>query len=107
YFPGFTDANHTKQATHLPNHFAWQMGHLALVMFRIAEKFDGVGLPGDMFEPGDHGDATHFGIDSVSFKSVPTDDPARYPKCATCVEIFGEACERLAKLAAQADDAKL
>ena len=45
YFPGFTDSNHTKQAPGLPNHFAWQMGHLALTMYRIAEKFDGRGLP--------------------------------------------------------------
>lgn len=110
YFPGFTDANHTKQPTHLPNHFAWQMGHLALVMFRIAEKFDGTGLPGDAFVPGDRGESGNkgcFGAESVSFKSVPIDDPARYPTCARCIEIFNLSCEHLARLVLESDDAKL
>lgn len=107
YFPGFNDANHTRQPTHLPNHFAWQMGHLALVMFRIAEKFDGTGLPDHAFVSGDRGDGKRFGSESVSFKSVPTDDPARYPNCVRCIEIFNLSCEHLARLALESDDAKL
>lgn len=108
FLPGFSDANHTAQAPGLPNHLAWNLGHLALTMHRVAARLDGRGLPADAFIDGsDRGDAARFGSESVSFKSVPTNDPSRYPALARCVAIFEAACDRLAAAARAADDATL
>lgn len=108
YLPGFTDENHTRQAPGLPNHLAWNLGHLALTMHRVANKVDKKGLPDDAFIAGaDRGDAERFGAESVAFKSVPTDDTGRYPGLARCVAIFDGACERLAGALRSADDATL
>lgn len=108
FIPGFTDENHTRQAPGLPNHVAWNLGHLALTMHRVADKIDGKGIPAaDFIEGTDKGDAQRFGTESVSFKSVPTDDKARYPGMARCVAIFDAACERLAAGFRNADEATL
>ena len=53
YFRGFDDSNHTKQAPHLPNHFAWTLGHLAITIHRASEKFDGKPIPDTDFTTGD------------------------------------------------------
>ena len=66
FLPGFTDANHTAQAPGLPNHLAWNLGHLALTMHRVADKLDAGGLPADVFiEGSDRGDATRFGVERL------------------------------------------
>lgn len=97
FYPGFSDANHTKQAPGLPNHLAWNLGHLAHTMHRVAGMIDGGPVPADTFiEGSDRGDARRFGMESVSFASVPTDDASRYPSFARTVEVFDAAVARLA-----------
>ncbi|MCE7974352.1 MAG: DinB family protein [Leptolyngbya sp. PLA1] len=107
FLPGFDDSNATRQAPNLPNHAVWSLGHLALTMHRVAEKLDGVPLPGDTFAPGPAGDARRFATESVSFNSEPADTPANYPPLARAVEIFEKACDRLAAAARHATDAVL
>ena len=109
YFKGFNDSNHTRQAPHLPNHFAWTLGHLALTLHRTAEKFDGRALPEIDFVKGDGraGTPTRFDTESVCFGSKPADDPRLYPNHDRCVAIFDDAIQRLASAIRRADDAKL
>lgn len=111
YFAGFTDANRTRQAPNLPNHFAWCLGHLALTMHRVAEKLDGAGLPETDFRtggtPSGGGDAHRFATESVSFGSRPTDDPRGYPTVKRCKAIFASATERCAAAFRCASDAAL
>ncbi len=107
YFAGFDDSNRTKQAPGLPNHFAWQLGHLALTMHRVAEKLDGGSLPPSDFSPSDRGDARCFGTESVSFGSKPSDSPASYPGASRCVEVFDGSCVRLARALRAAGPDKL
>ena len=111
YFAGFDDSNHTRQAPGLPNHFAWNLGHLAYILHRCAEKFDGKPLPESEFivggEPTGGGDARRFATKSVSMGSVPTASPKDYPGCARCVEIFNGAVERCASAFEGASDAAL
>src|SRR4051812_29178215 len=109
YLKGFNDSNHTKQATHLPNHAAWTMGHLALILNRVAEKLDGQPLPADSFVKGDGsgGGAERFDTESVAFNSKPLDEPSRYPTWPHCVQIFDAAIERLSLALRRATDEKL
>lgn len=107
FLPGFDDSNHTRQATGLPNHLAWCLGHLALTMARTAERLDGVPPAESDFIAGTRGDRERFGIESVSFNSTPADDPGNYPTFARCVQIFENACDRLAAAARAASDSKL
>jgi hypothetical protein len=109
YLPGFDGSNRTRQAPGLPNHLAWNLGHLALTMHRVADRLDGQGaLPADVFiEGSDRGDASRFGTESIAFKSQPTDDPSRYPGYARCLEVFDGACARLAAAFLGAPDAAL
>lgn len=101
YFAGFDDSNRTTQATNLPNHFAWNLGHLALTMHRAAERLSGQqGLPESDFIVGGTaaggGDARRYATESVGFGSKPVDAPSQYPSFDRCVEIFNAACDRLA-----------
>lgn len=107
YLAGFDDTNHTTQATNLPNHAAWNLGHCALTMHRVAERLDGLPLPESDFATGPRGDARRFGAESVAFGSVPAGDRSAYPPLARCVEIFDGASERLAAAARSASDARL
>lgn len=118
YLAGFDDTNHTRQAPKLPNHVAWNLGHLALTMHRVAERFDGRPVPdgdfiiGDLTKPpadphGPRGDKGRFHTETVAFGSVPSEDPARYPTMARCTEIFHDACDRLAAAVRAADEASL
>jgi hypothetical protein len=109
YLKGFDDSNHTKQATNLPNHVAWTLGHVSLVMNRVAEKLDGQPLPPESFVKGDGtaGDRERYDTESVSFNSKPVDDPSRYPTLPRCVQIFDAAVERLASALRRATDAQL
>ena len=104
YFTGFSDDNRTRQAPSLPNHFAWNLGHLAITMHRATERLQGAQASGplppeDFIEGGTKsggGDANRFASESVSFGSAPTDDPAHYPRFDRCIQIFNNACDRLA-----------
>jgi len=109
YLKGFDDSNHTRQAPALPNHLAWTLGHLALVMSRTAEKLSGQPVPESDFIKGDGraGNAQRFDTESISFGSKPVADPGLYPKYARSVAIFDAAVERLASAVLAADDAKL
>lgn len=105
YLVGFDESHRTKQAPGLPNHVVWNLGHLALTMHRAADRLDGLEGSGpvpaaDFIEGGTKsggGDATRFASESVAFGSVPVDAPAEYPSLARAIEIFGNACERLAR----------
>jgi hypothetical protein len=108
YLKGFDDGNHLRQAPGLPNHAAWNLGHCALTMHRACELLDGKGPPEtDFVLKVDRGDASRFGTESVAFGSTPVADAAAYPPFARCVEIYNAACDRVAALARNGDDALL
>src|SRR5262245_30560865 len=88
YLLGFDDSNHTKQAAGLPNHVAWTLGHLSLVLYRHAEKLDGQPIPESDFIKGGGraGNARQFDADAVSFGSTPVADTSLYPTFARCVQ---------------------
>lgn len=111
YFPGFDDSNRTRQAPGLPNHFAWNLGHCALTMHRVAGLVAGdasAELPASDFIPGAaRGDAARFGTESVAFGSRPADDPGAYPAFARCVAIYDAACDRFASAVRTAPESRL
>ncbi|MFO0835959.1 MAG: DinB family protein [Phycisphaerales bacterium] len=107
FFTGFDDSNRTSQAPGLPNHFAWTIGHLAFVMHRAAERFDGAPLPDSDFVPATRGDASRFGIEGVAKDSVPTADASAYPSDARSREIFAQAATRLITAVRTLSDDKL
>ena len=113
YLAGFDDANRTKQPPGLPNHAAWQLGHLALNMHRVAERLDLSPLPEADFVTGDGragggaGGAGRFDTESVCFASGPVDDPALYPDWERCVAIFRAAASRLEGALRNAGDGAL
>lgn len=107
FFTGFDESNRTSQAPGLPNHFAWTLGHLAFVMHRAAERFDGGPLPERDFVAATRGDATRFGIEGVAKDSVPISDPGAYPGDARSREVFGGAATRLIAAVRGASDDKL
>jgi hypothetical protein len=106
FFAGFTDANYLATAPHLPNHFGWTLGHLALVLNRCAGKLDGGDLPAGEFDPA-MGSSTTIGTEAVSVGSNPLVDKATYPPMARCLEIFGRSIERIAKAYEHATDVQL
>jgi len=111
YFAGFNDANRASQAPHLPNHFAWTLGHCALTMHRLSERLDGKSLPDSDFEIG-AGRATgsppsRFASESVAFGSTPLPQPDLYPLASRCVEIFEEAYDRFVGAVRSVDDGRL
>ncbi len=103
YLVGFTDETRVAQLPGMPNHVAWNLGHLAITMHRAAEKFDGQGPPASDFGAG----ADKFNPDSVSFGSKPTADANGYPSLARSIAIFEAACDRMAAVVRGASDAKL
>lgn len=114
YLVGFDDTNHTRQAPNLPNHVAWVLGHCALTLQRAAQKIDNRPLAEADFSPpqtelarpratpsGRSATlvmATRYDTETVSFQSVPVDNPTIYPRLARCTEIFDRACESYADL---------
>src|ERR1044071_4733811 len=108
YFAGFDDTNHTAQAPGLPNHLAWSLGHLALTMSRICEKIDGRPLPEASFSADPVGAAaTRYCTEDIAFASRPLADATRYPALARCIEIYNDACDRLAAAVRDAAETKL
>lgn len=111
YFVGFDESNRTRQAPGLPNHFAWNLGHLGLTMHRIAGMLDGKAIPEADFLTGGHasggGNAERFAVESVAFGSAPVDAPGEYPSIARCVAVFNNAVDRLAAALRGASDTDL
>ncbi len=101
YLAGFTDETRTAQPPGLPNHVAWSLGHLALTMHRIREKF-GEAPPGAP----DFG-AGGFDPESVAFGSVPRADSSSYPPLSRCIEVYDRACDQLATAVRDASDESL
>lgn len=107
YVAGFDDQTATAQKPGLPNHVCWSLGHLALTMYRVAEKFDGRPAPASDIEMGPRsGSPGAFASESVSFGSAPAADPAGYPSLARSIEIYSAACDRLASAVRSASDEK-
>lgn len=109
YLKGFDDTTLTAQPPGLPNHCAWTLGHLAITMGRATEKLGGASLAENEFVKGNgrSGDASRFDTESVSFGSTPVADRALYPVMARAVEIFDNACARLAATVRAAPEATL
>lgn len=109
FLEGFDDSTRTVQATNLPNHVVWCLGHCALTMNRAAERFDDQPLPDNDFvtnEPAS-GDKQHFDTETVCFDSKPISDPEIYPTLIRAQEIFEAACDRFAQSVSDTSDAKL
>lgn len=107
FIVSFDDSNRTRQAPNLPNHFAWTLGHLALVQNHMAERIDKKPVPADHFMEGSGGDSTRYGMGSVAFNSEPIDDPAAYPTVERCLTIWRASIDRIAAAYEHADDATL
>ncbi|MFO0859543.1 MAG: DinB family protein [Phycisphaerales bacterium] len=107
YLAGFDDSTHTRIAPGCPNHVAWCLGHCALVMYRFAEKLDGMPLPASDFVVADLGDPQRFGTESVAFGSAPKLDASAFPTFARCQQIFSDATVRLARWVAGATTEQL
>jgi len=111
YFAGFTDANRAAQLPHMPNHFAWTLGHCALTMHRLAERLDGAPLPERDFEAGvlraSGSPPARFGTEGVAFGSTPIPENDAYPLVARCIGVFGSACDRFAAAVRTAGDERL
>lgn len=107
YLAGFDDTNHTRTAPGLPNHVAWILGHCAMTMHRAAEKLDGRAALEDGFVLGSmHGDDRRFGAESVAFGSDPG-AIGPVPPLTRCIEIFSDACGRLAAALRAASEERL
>ena len=112
FLAGFDDSNRVTQASGLPNHAAWILGHCALTMGRLAERAGGPSIPADFFiapsgGDGRRGSASRFDADAVAAGSAPTDDATIWPTLDVCVECFDEAIETLADTIAGASDEDL
>ncbi|HVP10897.1 MAG TPA: DinB family protein [Phycisphaerae bacterium] len=107
FLPGFTEANRTAQAEHLPNHVMWTLGHVSLYLHDAAGRIDGRSRPESDFGPSTGRSVDRYSDDAIGFNSKPVNDPSRYPTLARGVAIFNAACDRLAAVVSKADDATL
>ena len=105
YLAGFDDQSRTAQAPGLPNHVAWNLGHLALTMHRVAERLDGQPVPESDISP--RPGAAAFFSESVAFGSSPSGAAGEYPSLARSVEIYNAACDRLAAAVRAAPESRL
>ncbi len=103
YLAGFTDETRIAVAPRLPNHAAWNLGHCALTMHRLAERVDGLPLPAADFGEG----PARFAPEAVAFGSAPTPDSGAFPSLARGVEIYRAACDRLAAAVRAGSDDQL
>ena len=109
FLAGFDDNNHTQQATNLPNHVIWCLGHVSLYLNRVAERLDRKPLPEMDFVSGDGkaGNSERFDTESICFGVQPEIDAARYPTLARGTAIFEAACDRMGEAVRSADEAAL
>ena len=106
FLPGFTEANATAQAEHLPNHVLWTLGHVSLYLHTAAARLDGRPTPESDFGP-DAGRRSRYVADSIGFGSRPSPDVDGYPTLARGVQIYEAACDRLASAVRRANDTAL
>jgi hypothetical protein len=106
---GFDDKSATARTDHTPNHLIWTLGHLALTMYRGAERLGPPVLPSDRFVTADGrgGDRGRFDTESVCFGSVPVDDRVIYPTLARGVETLEHAATTLADAIRSLSDEQL
>lgn len=105
FLPGFDDTNCTRQAPGLPNHVAWCLGHLGVVMSRVAHLISGKEVPqAEFVEDQSQADRTRYVISSVVPGSSPVAAADAYPAMARCLEIFDASAARLAEAFATASD---
>jgi len=108
YLVGFEESDRVRTAPGLPNHVAWCLGHCALVMHRIAEKFDGRSVPEADFVIGaSRGDAMRFGTESVCFGSAPLLEGDAFPTLLRCREIISGGAGHLADAIRSLSDERL
>ncbi len=107
YLLDFDDSSGVTQAPGLPNHVIWTLGHLAFTMHRMSEHLDGKPVPTDSFTPGMVGSSRAFAIERVRFGSTPVSDASLYPPLSRAIEVYEQACDRVARGARSANDATL
>jgi len=111
YLAGFNDVTHVRQTPDLPNHLAWQLGHLAFTIHRVAAMLDAQPLPTKDFITADgfggSREKGYFDTEAIVFGSRPEERHDRFPKLERCTEIFSSACDRLSAAAAAVPDARL
>lgn len=112
HLAGFNSMNHTSQSNHLPNHVAWILGHCAMTMHRVAQHLDAQELPKADFTADQPHSATDdsvfcFYSETIAFGSKPRDDASIYPSYERCVQIYSDACDRLAGAVAAAKEEDL
>ena len=95
YLAGFDDANATKQATAMPNHVIWTLGHLALYNHRAAEKIAGRSM------------AMTWDPEPFAFNSQPVEDASAYPPLAEMIRLFEESVRVLADAVRKSGEAGL
>ncbi len=109
FLEGFDEGNRTAQAPDLPNHAAWILGHVSLVVEQVACTLDGGEMNASHFIVGpDSGDPPErYDTESVSFGSQPVDDPSAYPALSQGKLTFETAMKRLERAIAELDDSRL
>ncbi len=109
FLQGFTEENRTEQAPDLPNHVAWTLGHIALVVEQVACALDGGEMSEEHFLVGRDRESPplRYNTETICFGSRPVDDPALYPPLERGREIFKSAMQRLERAAARIDDGRL
>jgi hypothetical protein len=109
YLKGFGDGSHTAQAAGLPNHVAWNLGHLARTMHRVAQEIDGgEAVPAADFIDGSAVNTLEkFGTETVCFGSPPPEGGTVWPRFERCVQVYENAVDRLAVALRGAEEAKL
>ncbi|USN98077.1 MAG: DinB family protein [Phycisphaeraceae bacterium] len=113
FLAGFDDENRTQQASGLPNHVSWTLGHVALTMHRAADVIAGFDKPQHLptsdwvHGDGTAGDPSRYDTESVGYGSTPKADKAKYPRMKRAIEIYEAAVERLASEVASASELAL
>lgn len=111
YLTGFNEVTHVRQTPDLPNHLAWELGHLALTMHKVAAMFDGGSLPPADFitDDGTKGsrDKGWFDTEAVGYGSKPEERHDRFPTLIRCTAVYDAACDRLAAAVLSIPDARL
>ncbi|MDX9910386.1 MAG: DinB family protein [Phycisphaerales bacterium] len=110
FLDGFDEHNRTRQAPGMPNHAVWNLGHCALTMWRVRTVIGGVDvLPSGYLIRGAGAGAgpDRFDTETISFGSLPADDPGRYPTLARARVIFASAHDALVRAVRELDDASV
>jgi hypothetical protein len=109
FLEGFDEENRTAQAPDMPNHAAWTLGHLSLVVSQVACMLDEGEMDEDFFVVGKDRTSPpqRYDTNAIAFGSTPVDDPSAYPSLARGKELFAHSMQRLERAVARLDDARL